>query len=437
MSLSFLLSTILCLVVVIVVESFVSLPSIRTTTLLQMSSSSERRGGDALTSSAPIYITIGPQCCGKTTILSQLDPKLIDISLDDQPDVYVPVPIENWLNHSQWMNDDHQNCDQDQNNTTLLLQQEFHGKTIQQRMKHDNVELNLILQRWNQKLSPQTFAIYLLQYYNKQNYNVSVAHTLTAAVEEFLKGDQQHQHQQHRSQQQPQFPSHIQVFCLEALFRSNPITNQSAIQRAHGLMRQTPSHIPMAWGNTNSKPRDYQQVLEIACQTRRPVVFVLCHPHAQTEYSLPWVDLKTLLIRNLQRLAKTGKYIPAFAVQDCCQRIEQLIPPDESMNTQNTKNRTGFQVEQALVQMASPPRNHHWYRLTSQRLVQKEYPRQQKQQHRQQHHYGERYEGQYNQSRPFTPRPHNGGKKRRYYEGESESKGDNYGKRRKNYRDNY
>ena len=46
--------------------------------------------------SAPLLITIGPQCAGKTTYLRTI-PDCIDISIDDQPHTYEPVDVSTVL----------------------------------------------------------------------------------------------------------------------------------------------------------------------------------------------------------------------------------------------------------------------------------------------------------------------------------------------------
>jgi hypothetical protein len=297
-----------------------------------------RRNDTETSSSAPLYITVGPQCCGKTTWLKTNHKNSKDISLDDQPDVFIPIPAHVWLSIIL------------QNKEISELNLNFHGKTMIERIQNDNTELNLILKRWNQDLSPQNFAIQVLQLYSK---NTQLAHLLIEEVEKLLSI-------------QSEVPPHIQLFVLESLFKPHPSTQQSAIQRAHSLLRTTPLHIPVAWGNTNSKSKDYQQALEIASQTRRPVHFVY-----MGSPDLPKVGLKTLIQRNLQRLKETGKYIPSFAIQDCCSRIEKLIP----------QNATSIQVEEHLVQLASSSSHNHKhrsspyiFRLTRQRLIEKEYP---------------------------------------------------------------
>ena len=49
---------------------------------------------------APLYITIGPQCAGKTTYLRKSIPDVIDITIDDQDGVYHSLPFGVFLNPS-------------------------------------------------------------------------------------------------------------------------------------------------------------------------------------------------------------------------------------------------------------------------------------------------------------------------------------------------
>ncbi|MGK3744559.1 MAG: hypothetical protein ACI8RD_009536 [Bacillariaceae sp.] len=155
-------------------------------------------------------------------------------------------------------------------------------------------------------------------------------------------------------------------------------------------------------GNTNAKAKDYERALEIAHQTRRPVKFILCHPEYGGDcddgelLTLPWVPLDELLKRNLYRLQSQGRYIPAFAIADCSQRVTTMIPPNFIAATTTTAATTSDSnpnnVEQFLVGLASPQHNVHnnrqrnsnqkrtgasfKYILTKHHLIQKQYPKQ-------------------------------------------------------------
>ena len=357
--------------------------SLKTSTKMDVTSSNNNHNDNnnsspsSLVVAAPMYITIGPQCCGKTTIIKQQQ-GVVDITLDDQPDVYIPVPTKLFIDSNNNISMEEQQ----------LLNQSFQGKTFFERIQSDNIELQCILQRILGCTSPQNFAIQILQHYQEQqqqqqqsntrnhinNNHTVVAQLLIQNVEQYCASSCSSSEEQYiGGTASPPLPPFTQVFCLESLFQPHPSTNQSAIQRAHQLLRDTPSHIPVAWGNTNSKPRDYQQALEICMEQRRPVHFLMSHP--QHSKSVPWVPLTALLQRNLQRFSTTGKYIPAIAIADCCQRIESLIPP-------NTTN-----IEAMLVSLASPPPPRYAPRGTpgpfkyvrnGDGLIQKRYPPKQK-----------------------------------------------------------
>jgi hypothetical protein len=162
-------------------------------------------------------------------------------------------------------------------------------------------------------------------------------------------------------------------------------------------------------GNTNAKAKDYEGALEIAHQSRRPVKFILCHPeygdrdHGEL-LTLPWVPVDELLKRNLYRLQSEGRYIPAFAIVDCCQRVTAMIPPNSVAVTATAaaaataSDSNPNNVQQFLVGLASPSntggrqqntnnnrqRNNNQkrsgasfkYILTKNHLIQKQYPKQ-------------------------------------------------------------
>jgi hypothetical protein len=90
---------------------------------------------------APLYITVGPQCAGKPTFLTQLEQRLSttieDITLDEQLDVYVQVPTEYFLQKEE------------EGMKNSFLQRGIQGKTLASRIYdlESNGELRAILQR--------------------------------------------------------------------------------------------------------------------------------------------------------------------------------------------------------------------------------------------------------------------------------------------------
>ena len=175
-------------------------------------------------------IFAGPQCCGKSSFLREYKEGTIkDISLDDQLDVYVPIPIETFLHAYDDKGDGIKTFDKG----TPLLQQVYQGKTLGDRIR-ENIELNLILRRWNGYSTASDFKRGIKNLYEERRYSESVASALVEAVEDFLSDN-------------PELPREFQVFVLESLFKPHPETRQSAIQRAHEEMRETPRHVPVAW----------------------------------------------------------------------------------------------------------------------------------------------------------------------------------------------
>ena len=375
----------------------------------------------APSTAAPLYITIGPQCCGKSTILKELHGGTIkDVCLDDQQDVYVPVPTEYFFLAGDGANTEE---------SRKVLGQVYQGKTLEERIRNDNTELRLILRRWKGDLTPAEFEQGVKEYHQGQGYPSNVADALIAAVETFLK-------RKSDSKGPRSLPKTIDVFILESLFRPHPQTNQSAIQKAHDELRTTPTNIPLAWGNTNSKSRDYSQVLDIAFQKKRPVRFILCHPGIQREQdagvdapliTMPWVDLPELLKRNLKRLKKTGRYIPAFAVADCSQRVESLVTVRD-----DTENGA---VEKRLVSLGSPPPprqnfancrgngRHHQQRnqqppfryvLNDQGLIQKIFNNNNNNSRGRNHHSYSQHQGQNGSTKPQWKQTQQSPSKRRY-----------------------
>jgi hypothetical protein len=318
-------------------------------------------GHPTVTAAAPLYITIGPPCCGKTTLLSKHE--ITDVSLDDQPGVYREVDTRLFLlnySNGQVEHLDESKCSPDDQR---LLQTQIHGKSLQQRISQDNVELRWLLQRWAGLTSPQNFAIGILHYYHQRQLDVEIAKEFVQVVEDFFKQQQQ---------QQPPLPSTVQLFCVEALFRPDPTTKQSGIDRALQQLRNVPRQIPVAWGNTNTKARDYYQALELASVQQRPIHFwVFGRAHFN---ELPHLPLHELLRRNLQRLATCGKYIPANAIQDMVQRVDELVGNTTSTLSSSRNNNDAtttlfLQADQLLVTKATPPRGQEGFRLLSNRSL--------------------------------------------------------------------
>ena len=80
-----------------------------------------------------MYVTIGPQCSGKTSYLSAI-PYLVDISMDDTPGVYFSLPVFDLINMM---------CGDDQNTNSdfeALLNSCVMGRLLRDRLRDDAVK---------------------------------------------------------------------------------------------------------------------------------------------------------------------------------------------------------------------------------------------------------------------------------------------------------
>lgn len=305
----------------------------------------DSRADSSVVKKAPIYITIGPQCSGKTTFLSrQRQPSVIDIALDDQPNVYVPVPTEFFLHERALPSN------------KRFLKRRVQRKSLAVRVYDTTqAELRAILQRYDGILTPVQFNERITEIYRNHTIDAIASRTKQdpALIAEQLSLNP-HQLEEHAytgvAQQlihvvestmslseAPPLPDTIQLFCVESLFRVHPGTNQTAVERATSLFKRLSvrkKRQAIAWGNTNTRPREYRTVLQVAAQQKRPVEFIIfdsegllsthlcsCPPHQL----LPQVSFRELVRRNVNRLLETGKYVPAKAVWDTLSRGTRLI----------------------------------------------------------------------------------------------------------------
>lgn len=79
-----------------------------------------------------MYVTIGPQCSGKTSYLSAI-PNLIDISMDATPGVYYSLPVSELLNVV--CGDNSNTC----SNFDTLLNKPVMGRLVRDRLQDDAV----------------------------------------------------------------------------------------------------------------------------------------------------------------------------------------------------------------------------------------------------------------------------------------------------------
>jgi hypothetical protein len=334
-----------------------------------------------------LYITVGPQCAGKTTILKNIFEKSVrdnkrvvstpgvDVTIDDQELVYFAVPTSYFL----------------QNSTPSLTGNEYpspnlklYGKTIHERI-HDpsNYELVLVVMRLGRALGAEEFASRLEgQHSGDTSDQMAARGELIDAMEHVI----QLRSSEKEDDGLASLPNAVDLFVAESIFRPRPLdlfqrksnectTNQrnttsassetlSALDQALHLLKayavnseDHPSSTCLSWGNTNTRPREFQSALEAAALSGRTVEFIvfggmeacemirkritrreyynMSHNESAVDKEdtsekqkilcLPKIDRKTLLVRNLRRFLKTGRYIPSNAISDAIVRVESML----------------------------------------------------------------------------------------------------------------
>jgi hypothetical protein len=313
-----------------------SLPQ-SSTTLLATSSSEER-------TPEPLYITVGPPCSGKTSWLRSHGSSIQDIALDDQTGVYRPL-----LSH-YFIDDD---ADSDAH---IDLKEVVAGKTLYERlMAPEQAELRSVCRHVAGKLTPVDLGQQLMDIHNARRRTTTfLIPVLLHALKDCLT-----------AKNPALLPSTVDLFCGEVLFTK--INNATALERAHDTLRTAPPSQAVAWGNTNLRPTDYREALQIAADQRRPVhfcVFDACRTQlpafdeqggsARNESKNEFMEISSgfppdafdlkadsfqeLMRRNVQRLLETGRYIPSMVLWDMLQRSRE-----------NMRRLVGNDLQQALA----------------------------------------------------------------------------------------
>jgi hypothetical protein len=262
----------------------------------QALSSLTTKSATPATPKAAMYITIGPQCSGKTTYLSQQlsgctgqnqSQGLLDISMDGMPGTYERV-----------------------------------GLSVLQNYQETGELSGQLLKRVHKR--------YLYEYIDDLQGGEQLALVL------FFTGDLDlSELRQHLSSCPDMDPAHAALIgdTAEQVYaegtRATSPTAALFVQAAMGfavkqakqdLTAAAHSHPgPVGWGNTNLSAREYKAALSAAHAAGRPVRFVLWGD------ALPVLSLEELFRRNLLRALRTGKYIPLRVVADYLSRASALL----------------------------------------------------------------------------------------------------------------
>lgn len=319
---------------------------------------------------APLYITVGPPCAGKTEALRlQLEQDGYDadallsqdVALDEQLDVYKRVPLAGFIFPSSRL-------DPELGDTLLPS-----GVTLKERLldpsppldKTDGELRNIIL-RVAGRITDREFADRTrqqalqagdtVQFFRNRRIQVAedlihaVEHVSVQAVGEVLFHMQLHQEQHAHDEQELPYDEDeeqkvnlsalnatsahllsaralirtpfVELFVPHAIFRGGIDQAEEELQR---LLDNVPFTHPVSWGNTNTRPLEYVAALKAAQRAGRPVHFVAW---GKTTH-MPRVPRRELLRRTVSKFRLTGRYVPAGAVGAALGRVERLIKEAE------------------------------------------------------------------------------------------------------------
>jgi hypothetical protein len=311
---------------------------------------------------APVYITIGPPCSGKTEALRAFwlaegyNPDQVfshDVAkLDEQSSVYHRVPLAAFLFPSQHL-------DPNLGQQVLKSGATVHDRLLDPSFESTDEEIRNVMLRIAGRITSEDFQNRTLALVERARDNVkfykqrrlAIAYDLMAAVEQVAV---QAVSEVICQMQLPEVPEegtsndelpyerefdkldaattsisahllsakaliktpHVDVFVPQAIFEGGISKAEEQLQK----LLQMSNDSPVAWCNTNTQPLEYATALDAAEAMGRPVKFV-----AWGTSRFPKLTRQELLRRNAARLRNTGRYIPAGAISAALRRVEELV----------------------------------------------------------------------------------------------------------------
>ena len=250
---------------------------------------------DVQTTKAPLLISIGPQCAGKTTLISQY-PNVVDVNFDDQRFTYERVPLKYFSSTRdvggilEW---DGAKCPPSESRRRIFR------ATLRDRLDKSVVESEWfhLLSLFSNSARPlrddvisrciEVCVPYLSNDTEEDPEDTKhLVHAFDTAVRDVF-------HAGHRVTTQT-----FDLFISD----SRTMSVRSAEVALMDLAHSHPGHI--AWGNTNLDRNTVQTALRIAHESQRPVQFIVWGR------DIPAISLSELLARNIVRFLHTGRFIP-------------------------------------------------------------------------------------------------------------------------------
>ena len=274
--------------------------------------------------SQPIVISIGPALCGKTTYLNSLQKstgaKVEVVAIDDQDGVYINIPMSHARRiitgsmsiicrerfqdrRSYGMLHSERALDVQGEETRLILKlltrDQRYGDAIKSRLKSI----------WMENATKSSKATPREEVEKQKRLCGWVPHLLDMIGRE-LEGGLSMQSRCYM------------MFCGPAIRYAVAQCKKSLLE----LSRKEPHKI-ICFGNTNTSVEHYGYALDVAAKTKRPVQFV------RYKSELGDTNLLELYKRNLQRFAKTGKYIPLHAIMKHITETEAILVEEGNLRT--------------------------------------------------------------------------------------------------------
>jgi hypothetical protein len=247
--------------------------------------------------SPPLIVTVGPQCSGKTTLIragwtggkggSSSASTIMDVCLDDHPDTYHAVPVQYLLGLEVMPKED-----------DVIIQ----SQSISERLRSAEAQMQaLLVRRLMGSMGSEAYRDAMQDLCSSDS--PSDMDDWVLAVEAAIDEGQAELR-----------TKAVDLFIPEGIFPSAVKGCQRQLQNA------CKSHAgPVAWGNTNTKARDFCFALECAHLSERPVVFW------RWGQELPSLSLRELFRRNVERFSRTGRLIPPGVIAQALRRTELLL----------------------------------------------------------------------------------------------------------------
>jgi hypothetical protein len=337
--------------------------------MLQQDSNDAMPAATPAAAAAPLYITIGPPCAGKTTWISkqsllQQPAPIRDVALDDQPGVYHPIPCRYFLKNESCSSSDDE----------ALAEKVLLGKSVHDRIHQstDQVELRNLLMYFSGKLTVEQLQHAIIA--SNSGADPVIAETLVQVAQKEMAAATTSEGAA------VQLPATVDLFVREAIFRPAESKQgmHTGIKLAEAALCNTGADSAVAWGNTNTKPSDYKAALTMAQAQNRPVHFVVykddatvLRPNRRDDdtnqygesvltddcFDLHSANFTELLSRSIGRLLRTGRYVPAGVIWDMRQRtadsVQRVIDAWKVEKPDNATTMTKFEFHRWLARMAN------------------------------------------------------------------------------------